>query len=326
MPHRLRVLELFCGIGGCAAAVGDRAHVVAAVDINSVAVAAYRRNSPSPPLHVRTIESLPAAWYGDLNAELWWLSPPCQPYTSRGRRRDLHDDRAQGLLAVIERIAELRPRYVGLENVAGFQGSQSHQRLRATLDACGYQVREQILCPIQLGIPNRRPRFYLVASRAGRLVDQAGPSWSEVPRPAAWRFPVRQILDSAPADTLWMSDEFHERFRGAVHVVDAADPHAETHCFTSSYGTSVVRSGSYLATPRGVRRFSPTEILRLLCFPAGFRLPDELPLRKAWQLVGNSLSVAAVRQVLAAIPELGGLALDATLDLAGAGSQPAFRL
>lgn len=305
MPHRLRVLELFCGIGGCAAAVGDRVHIVAAVDINSIALAVHRLNFPSPPLHVRTIESLPAAWYRDREADLWWLSPPCQPYTSRGRRRDLHDDRAQGLLAVIDRIAELRPRYVGLENVAGFQGSQSHQRLRATLDAGGYQVRERILCPTQLGIPNRRPRFYLVASSAGSLVDQAGPSQSEIPRLAARRFRVRQILDAAPADILWMPDDFRARFRGAVHVVDADDPLAETHCFTSSYGNSVVRSGSYLATPRGVRRFSPTEILRLLYFPASYRLPDDLTVRKAWQLVGNSLSVAAVRHVLAAIPELG---------------------
>jgi tRNA G37 N-methylase Trm5 len=29
-----RVLELFCGIGGCAAAVDGRARVVAAVDVN----------------------------------------------------------------------------------------------------------------------------------------------------------------------------------------------------------------------------------------------------------------------------------------------------
>ena len=102
-----------------------------------------------------------------------------------------------------------------------------------------------------------------------------------------------------------MPADFREQYRGAVHVVDAEDPQAETHCFTSSYGGSVVRSGSYLATPRGVRRFSPTEILRLLCFPADYRLPDDLTLRKAWQLVGNSLSVAAVRHVLSAIPELG---------------------
>jgi site-specific DNA-cytosine methylase len=317
MPNRLRVLELFCGIGGCAAALGDRAQVVAAVDINQVALSVHRRNFSSPPVHVRTIESLPAGWYRDQAADLWWLSPPCQPYTSRGRQLDLRDDRAQALLAVIERIAELRPAYVALENVEGFCGSQSHQRLRVMLDACGYRVNEQVLCPTQLGVPNRRPRFYLVAAKNGTLGDRSDRSRFEVSGAGTWCFTVRQILDAEPAEPLWMPADFQEQYRGAVHVVDAEDPESETHCFTSSYGGSLVRSGSYLATARGVRRFSPTEILRLLCFPADYRLPDDLTLRKAWQLVGNSLSVAAVRHVLSAIPELGE---------PGAGSEQELRL
>lgn len=320
MANRLRVLELFCGIGGCAAALGERAEIVAAVDINPLALSVYQHNFRRAPVHVRTIESLPAEWYRGLDADLWWLSPPCQPYTSRGRQLDANDFRAQALLALIQRMAEIRPRYLALENVAGFGGSQSHQRLRAALDAGGYRVREQLLCPTQLGVPNRRRRFYLVASRDGDLCqsDDGPLSTMAVPRPS--RFTLRQILDARPLEALWMPDGFSSRYRGAVHIVGADDPHAETHCFTSSYGGSVVRSGSYLAVPRrdgcseplgeqcldkvaGVRRFSPHEILRLFRFPADYRLPDGLAMRKAWQLVGNSLSVAAVRQVLAAIPE-----------------------
>lgn len=324
MTNRLRVLELFCGIGGGAVALGERAEIVAAVDINQIALSVYRNNLQGVPVHVRTIESLPARWYREQAADLWWLSPPCQPYTRRGRQLDLRDQRAQALLAVIERIAQVRPRYVALENVAAFCGSQSHQRLRAMFDACGYRVREQILCPTELGVPNRRRRFYLVASAKESLGDREDGCLSDVPGSGAWRFPVRQILDAEPLEDLWMPHDFQDRFRGAVHVVNAEDPQAETHCFTSSYGGSVVHSGSYLAAPRGdadgwrtgarvserlahvngVRRFSPREILRLLCFPANYRLPGDLTLRKAWQLVGNSLAVAVVRHVLSAIPEL----------------------
>jgi site-specific DNA-cytosine methylase len=304
MADRLRVLELFCGIGGCAAALGERADIAAAVDINQIALSVYRHNFPTAPIHVRTIESMSAEWYRDQAADLWWLSPPCQPYTSRGRQLDLSDQRAQALRAVIERIAEVRPRYIALENVAGFCGSQSHRRLRAMLDACGYQVREQVLCPTQLGVPNRRRRFYLVAAANGSLGDGKDECPWDSPVPQHLRFPVQQILDTEPEEALWMPADFREQYRGAVHVVDAEDACAETHCFTSSYGGSVVRSGSYLAHAAGVRRFSPSEILRLLCFPRRYRLPEDLPLRKAWQLVGNSLAVAAVRHVLAAIPEL----------------------
>ena len=40
---------------------------------------------------------------------------------------------------------------------------------------------------------------------------------------------------------------------------------------------------------------------RLLGFPTDYRLPADLPLAYAWRLVGNSLSVDVVRQVLAAV-------------------------
>jgi site-specific DNA-cytosine methylase len=53
-----------------------------------------------------------------------------------------------------------------------------------------------------------------------------------------------------------------------------------------------------------VRRFAPEEIARLLHFPEAFRFPDRMTLRKKWHLVGNSLSVAAVRKVLEAFPDV----------------------
>ena len=70
-------------------------------------------------------------------------------------------------------------------------------------------------------------------------------------------------------------------------VVRGDDPAAITSCFTSAYGKSPVRSGSYLITSDGLRRFSPEEILRLLGFPRWFSLPPELRPRTAWKLVGN---------------------------------------
>jgi hypothetical protein len=106
------------------------------------------------------------------------------------------------------------------------------------------------------------------------------------------------------APGLRVEPELLERYQDALHVVDAGDPDAVTACFTSAYGRSFVRSGSYLRIDGHVRRFSPSEVLRLLGFPATYSLPPELPARKAWALAGNSLSLASVRAVLAAIPEL----------------------
>ena len=296
MDRPLRVLELFCGIGGCAAAIGDRANIVAAVDVNLHALRVYAHNFRHP-VHACTIESIGSDRWRRWDADLWWLSPPCQPFTRRGLRKDLDDPRAASLVSVMERIEALRPRYMALENVPGFQGSRAHDRLRQILMRGGYRMRECILCPSDLGVPNQRRRFYLVAAR-GPLAP-----WSH-PHGDSRRFSIRDVLDEQVPNELGVALQIVERYREAIHLVDPDDPDAVCRCFTSAYGRSHVRSGSYLIRPGGVRRFSPREILRLLCFPGSFEMPADMPCRQAWPLAGNSLSVAAAQTVLSAIPEL----------------------
>jgi site-specific DNA-cytosine methylase len=67
-----------------------------------------------------------------------------------------------------------------------------------------------------------------------------------------------------------------------------------------------MHAGAYLSCGCGVRRFSPEEIARLLHFPPEFRFPEGMTLRRKWHLVGNSLSVVAVREVLKAFPGAAG--------------------
>jgi len=287
-----RVLELYCGIGGCAAALGTRAEIVAAVDINRAALEVYRHNFPHPAV-ARTIDSIGVGDLERWRADLWWLSPPCQPFTRRGLRRDDADPRSASLLRLIELLDRTPPPCLALENVPGFAGSRTHALLRAALDRQGYEVRETQICPSDLGVPNRRRRFYLVAARE-RLLDP--------PPPSPAKRPLGAHLDPEPSEELWPETSLVRRYRQAIDLVEPDNPAAVTACFTAAYGRSPVRSGSYLATPAGPRRFSPAEILRLLGFPQSYRLPPGLPLANAWRLVGNSLSVDAVRQVLEHLP------------------------
>jgi site-specific DNA-cytosine methylase len=163
------------------------------------------------------------------------------------------------------------------------------------LDELGYEVQEIVLCPTELGIPNRRQRLFLVAG-----LTPLQPLRRPTPAPS----PLEAFLDLQPPAALWVSRDLTNRYREALSIVDPLQPTAVASCFTSAYGRSPVRSGSYLDTASGLRRFSPGEILRLLGFPPEFSLPPDLPMRKAWRLVGNSLSVPAVRHVLSAIPRL----------------------
>ena len=62
-------------------------------------------------------------------------------------------------------------------------------------------------------------------------------------------------------------------------------------CFIGGYGQRYVGSGSFLRTERGVRRFSPSEVGRLLGLPEGFRFPERVPLEARYRLLGNGLSI-----------------------------------
>jgi site-specific DNA-cytosine methylase len=278
--------------------MGQSASAVAAVDVSRVAASVYQHNLPTR-VTIADLRAVESSRLAQWDADLWWMSPPCQPFTRRGKQRDDEDPRSQSLLRLLPRLAEVQPTHLGMENVVGFQGSRTHGRLLEALDRAGYSVREQTLCPHGLGWPNRRERFYLIASKRPLRPSR---------RPIAIDFRyLRSLVDPAADEDprYQVSDDILARYRLAMDIVDRHDDDAVTATFTSAYGRSHVRSGSFLRTAHGVRRFAPHEVLALLGFPKGFGLPPELPLHNGWRLVGNSLSLPAVRTALLGL-DLGG--------------------
>jgi site-specific DNA-cytosine methylase len=293
--RRWRVLELFCGIGGCAAALAGRAEIVAAVDVNRRALSVYGANFEHPTL-ARAIEDFKGDALAEFDADVWWLSPPCQPYTRRGHQRDIDDPRAQSLLHLIQALPRVQPAYLALENVPPFATSRACGRLREALDRCGYAVNDFELCLSEFGWPNWRRRYYLVA---GRLPLQPPPPL--VPQCKTLAELINPGTNDAGCESLYVGEEFLRRYQESIHIVEARDPAAASHCFTSGYGHSPIRGGSYLRTQRGVRRFAPAEIIRLLGFPSSFKLPAAWPAKDLWPLVGRSLAVPVVAHVLGTI-------------------------
>lgn len=297
----MRALELFCGIGGFAAAVaGSGVKVVGALDHDQAALDVYRLNFPDHRAEKRDLEKATIDELAGFGAELWWLSPPCQPYCGRGALRDLDDPRAGSLARLMEILVGLAdsrlPLHLALENVEGFALSRARDRLISILECRGFRVQEHILCPTALRVPSRRPRYYLVAS----LLPFNPPS---APAVHGLR-PLKGYLETFSSERLlrqlMLSDNILNKFGSGLRILDPGDPDAYTTCFTSGYGKSIMRAGSYLRCGDGARYFAPEEIARLLHFPEAFRFPEGMWLRKRWHLLGNSLSVIAVREVLGA--------------------------
>ena len=287
----VRCLELYCGIGGFAVAASQRGWSVAkAIDINQYAAAVYRCNFDHPH-EIRTIESIPDSDLKRVNADIWWMSPPCQPYTQRGAKRDLNDSRMESFLHLLDVIPDVRPPMLAMENVPQFSTSRAADRLRSVLETCDYRWIEFDLCPTELGIPNRRRRFYLTAALDHNTLSRPE-SVRQTRQLSGYLEPMREEL---------LVGETQKRYAEGFHCV--TQDSSTTACFTSAYGKSPVHAGSYLQDESQLRHFSPREILSLLGFPTRFQMPANLSLRTQWKLVGNSLSIPAVAHVLRAFGE-----------------------
>ncbi|HJW32912.1 MAG TPA: DNA cytosine methyltransferase [Holophagaceae bacterium] len=280
------MLELFSGIGGWRYALPPSATVVAAYDVSPAANATYALNHGEAP-RPRELATIPTRELADLGADTWVLSPPCQPYCRMGLKADLADARARAFLRLLEILEEAPPERLVLENVEGFLESQSHARLTGLLDGLGFRRRALRLCPTALGVPNQRPRVYVLASR-GPLPEPSFPGVA--PRPLA------DYLDGVVDPALYLPEPVRAKHWMGLDLARPED--RRSSCFIGGYGQRFVGSGSFLVTEQGVRRFSPREVGRLLGLPEGFRFPENLSLEKRYKLLGNGLSIPAARWVL----------------------------
>ncbi len=283
-----RILELFSGVGAWRWAAGGSGTVAAAYDISTEANRTYALTHSDPPI-VRELATVRAEELASHGADTWLLSPPCQPYCRMGRRLDLADRRAAAFVHLVAMVGSGAMQRLALENVEGFLGSEAHALLIDRLHREGFDHREFQLCPTRFGIPNRRPRLFLVASRRP-LVDLQPPDL-----PAG---PVSAFLDSEENSALYLDERALARHGPGLDIVTGDS--RRTACFIGGYGRRYVGSGSFLRTERGIRRFSPAEIARLLSFPEVPAFPEDLPLAVRYKLLGNALNVAVARWVLGA--------------------------
>ena len=167
----LRVMEFYAGVGGthyAFLASGINFEIVASIDINTNTNHVYKHNFPSTPHLNRNICGMTAAEMDSLKPDMFTMSPPCQPFTRQGHRRDNFDRRTDSFFHLMQLLTEMHhpPTYLFVENVQGFELSNTRENFVAILKRLGYKFQEFLLSPMQFGIPNSRLRFYLLAKRS----------------------------------------------------------------------------------------------------------------------------------------------------------------
>ncbi|KAH9624481.1 hypothetical protein KSS87_011136 [Heliosperma pusillum] len=169
MEEPLKVLEFYSGVGGMRYSLlkaGVNANVVEAFEINDVANHVYQHNFQHRPFQ-GNIQSLTVTDLDKYQAHVWLLSPPCQPYTRQGLQKDSSDARAFSFLNILELIPQLShpPLMLFVENVVGFETSDTHSKMIEVLTETNYVTQEFILSPLQFEVPYSRPRYFCLAKR-----------------------------------------------------------------------------------------------------------------------------------------------------------------
>lgn len=98
--------------------------------------------------------------------------PPCQGFSTNGRRNK-DDPRNLMVSSYLELVGLVEPKMVLIENVRGFtsmphvDGETFSDFIAGELDWLGYDTWNSLLYASEWGVPQRRPRFFLVAVRKG---------------------------------------------------------------------------------------------------------------------------------------------------------------
>ncbi|XP_071708938.1 tRNA (cytosine(38)-C(5))-methyltransferase 2 isoform X2 [Rutidosis leptorrhynchoides] len=278
-----RVLEFYSGIGGMrysAMKAGVNAKMVEAFDINDLANDVYQHN-----FNHRPFQTLTAADLDRYRANVWLLSPPCQPYTRQGLQKQSADARASSFIKILDIIPQLMqpPTMLFVENVVGFETSDTHQQMVQILKENEFVTQEFILSPFQFGVPYSRPRYFCLAKR--KPLSFCNPEYDGqllcVPEPLHDRkksipinendrltstfdeilqtcLPIERFLESASTTNLdafspegslnqySVPSSLIERWGSAMDIVYPDS--TRCCCFTKSYYRYVKGTGSLLAT------------------------------------------------------------------------------
>jgi DNA (cytosine-5)-methyltransferase 1 len=166
MSAKLRVLDLFSGIGGFSLGLERTGgfDTVAFCEINPERRADLAVNWPDVPCFddVRTIE---AATLGQVDVITGGF--PCQDISTAGKKAGIHGERT-GLFSEIIRLArDLRPAFIILENSAdllvGERGAWAGH-VFGELASLGLDAEWHVIPAAGLGAPHERERVYIIAS------------------------------------------------------------------------------------------------------------------------------------------------------------------
>lgn len=256
------------------------------------------------------------------------MSPPCQPFTRNGNCKDVEDARTDAFLHICSLLEELTTvERILMENVQGFEKSKAREIFIKSLKSSGFFYQEFMLSPTCLGIPNSRTRYYCIARKSEKFKFDCEELLEKFPfNETEKKFSkISEIIEENDEKFLIPKNALLKRiFLLDIRFKDSVS----SNCFTKAYTRYTEGTGSVFCpisedkaseilkkakelestnesekflecvTELNLRYFSPKEVSRLMSFPENFDFPKETGRNKKYRLLGNSLNVKVVAELI----------------------------
>lgn len=169
---QFKVIDLFAGVGGLSYgfAHNDHFHIVMANEFEKDIATAYSLNHPTVKMINSDIRDITAEQLrkvlGDTKIDLIVGGPPCQSYSTLGKRQ--MDDRAHLFEEYCRILSIVKPQAFVFENVSGLtsmQGGKLIETIKDEFRKLGYDVKSKVLNAVDFGVPQYRDRVILVGVR-----------------------------------------------------------------------------------------------------------------------------------------------------------------
>lgn len=260
------------------------------------------------------------------------MSPPCQPFTRNGKQMDTQDARTDALKHITSILKDLTTiDFILMENVKGFETSKSRENYLKALKESDFYIREFILSPSQMGVPNTRHRYFCLARKEKDFKFDGDRLWTEIPGAFLNNCVFENTLvGNHLNESEYNVEEFtlpEELLRKRLGVMDIVSKTSKNSiCFTKAYthyleGTGSIyspleedqlqqrfkemksldfNSEKYIESLKSLRLryFTPREVASLMCFPDSFSFPSSVTNKQKYRVLGNSVNVLVVGELV----------------------------
>ena len=201
----LTAIDLFCGAGGLTCGLKQAVFdVKLGVEVEHVAAITYRENHPEHELYeadIRTLDPHQLMRKANLKpGELDLLAgcPPCQGFSThrtRNKTTSIDDNRNDLIFELMRFVRAFQPKVVMVENVPALAKDIRIELVLKELSEIGYKIGPlslQIKNTAYYGVPQRRKRMILIASKYGYISEPAVITPQPTVKDAIFNFPLPQ--------------------------------------------------------------------------------------------------------------------------------------